>query len=366
MRKIFVSTLCVLLLAGCGSRARDEKAENTASTTTGESAISETDALDHLSTAMEQLDGSKKYIADGTCYSDGGMAIMYSFESDGSNNYRETIATGDVMMEKNVYINGDDPTTYMRKDDGLFYKKGEIINPFFEVAKTMYDEADSLYITDDNEYYLYQAYIGPEAYEHFNGITRWHKTAIAKQEKIEVDFVVLKQTGRPVSMTSRSKEGGSDVIFSVLFNEFTGDPIELPEGAENAVLLVEETEEAKEPAETSEPLAGGWAAAEDGTITDEIAEMVAKATEGLEATYEPKKLLETQVVAGTNYRILCDKIVEGAEPEEVTLTIYKDLEGNVQILDDPEAVKEQAKVEEAAEAADKPVESAEPTAEAGN
>lgn len=79
-----------------------------------------------------------------------------------------------------------------------------------------------------------------------------------------------------------------------------------------------------------ETLAGGWTKAEDGTITPEIETIVKEATEGLlGAEYKPVELLETQVVAGINYRIACEKTTVTATPttENVVLVIYKPVSG---------------------------------------
>ena len=81
---------------------------------------------------------------------------------------------------------------------------------------------------------------------------------------------------------------------------------------------------------------GGFVDAEDGTITAELQEIFNKALEGYDgANLEPVELLSTQVVAGVNYRFLCNEtiLVPGAEPKEVIVTVYQDLEGNCSITD---------------------------------
>ena len=81
---------------------------------------------------------------------------------------------------------------------------------------------------------------------------------------------------------------------------------------------------------------GGWETAEDGEITTELQELFDKAMEELEGVnYTPVKLLETQVVSGTNYKFLCDATVVSpdAETKQMIVTIYQDLQGNVEILD---------------------------------
>ena len=89
-------------------------------------------------------------------------------------------------------------------------------------------------------------------------------------------------------------------------------------------------------------LAGGWAATEDITVTEEAQQAFDAAVEteeealtGLEL--EAVALLGTQVVSGTNYCILCRGRSAGKElrqdPFYAVLYIYQDLEGNAKILD---------------------------------
>ena len=83
-------------------------------------------------------------------------------------------------------------------------------------------------------------------------------------------------------------------------------------------------------------LTGGWAAAEDPAVTDEITALVAKAQEQLMGVdYVPVAYLGSQVVAGTNHAILCKAttVVPDAQPRWVIMYLYEDLEGNVSVLD---------------------------------
>ncbi|MBR0462536.1 MAG: hypothetical protein IJJ00_07485 [Erysipelotrichaceae bacterium] len=85
-----------------------------------------------------------------------------------------------------------------------------------------------------------------------------------------------------------------------------------------------------------EPIVGGWSEVEDGTITEELQQKFDKAIEGLTGVgYVPLELLETQIVAGTNYKFLCDAtpVYQDAETKKAIVTIYEDLEGNLSILD---------------------------------
>ena len=91
------------------------------------------------------------------------------------------------------------------------------------------------------------------------------------------------------------------------------------------------------PADVQEaPIAGGWEAAQDGTITEELQALFDKAMEKVVGVdYTPIELLETQVVAGTNYKFLCESrvVAPDAETKQAIVTIYEDLDGNVSVTD---------------------------------
>ena len=67
----------------------------------------------------------------------------------------------------------------------------------------------------------------------------------------------------------------------------------------------------KAPAEVKEETAaGGWEAVEDGTITEELQALFDRAMEKMVGVdYTPVELLEKQIVAGTNYKFLCESRV---------------------------------------------------------
>lgn len=95
----------------------------------------------------------------------------------------------------------------------------------------------------------------------------------------------------------------------------------------------------KEDPKGEDILVGGYIDVEDGTITDELSKMFNDAQIGWEGIHmEPVKLLQTQVVAGTNYKFLATQsitLMGESEPtvKEVVATIYKDLSGNVTVTD---------------------------------
>ena len=66
------------------------------------------------------------------------------------------------------------------------------------------------------------------------------------------------------------------------------------------------------------PLAGGWTPSADPAVTDEIKSIVDQALEGLVGVnYTPVAFLGSQVVAGTNYAVLCQATVVVPEPSNV-------------------------------------------------
>ena len=82
-------------------------------------------------------------------------------------------------------------------------------------------------------------------------------------------------------------------------------------------------------------LVGGWTAAEDPAITDDVNALIEKALDGLVGVnYVPVAYLGSQVVAGTNHAILClaTAVVPDAVPAWTILYLYEDLTGNVSIL----------------------------------
>ena len=100
----------------------------------------------------------------------------------------------------------------------------------------------------------------------------------------------------------------------------------------------------------AEQLVGGWELPESPTITEELQEIFDLATEGmLGVTYTPVALLGTQLVAGMNYRYLCEArvVYPGVSPYYVQLTVYRDLQGNA-VITAIEAVESQTLNEQAA------------------
>lgn len=88
--------------------------------------------------------------------------------------------------------------------------------------------------------------------------------------------------------------------------------------------------------ENSENLCGGTMKAEDVTITKEIQKIFDKATKEYAGTkLEPIALVGTQVVAGTNYKLLCKStaVTPNAKSQLVIATVYQGLDGSAEITD---------------------------------
>ena len=79
--------------------------------------------------------------------------------------------------------------------------------------------------------------------------------------------------------------------------------------------------------ENTDPPVGAWAPAETVTPDDTLKADVASLND-TSMTYKPLALLATQLVAGTNYRVLCIKTAANKSTYTI-LEYYKDLEGKV-------------------------------------
>ena len=83
-------------------------------------------------------------------------------------------------------------------------------------------------------------------------------------------------------------------------------------------------------------LMGGWSEPETPEVTEAAQNALRKATATLTgASYTPVALLSTQVVAGTNYRLLCvvSGVVPDAEEEFMIVQVYEDLQGGAEVTD---------------------------------
>lgn len=82
--------------------------------------------------------------------------------------------------------------------------------------------------------------------------------------------------------------------------------------------------------------AGGWTVAENPEITKDLASAVDKAaSKKLGAKYVPVANIASQVVSGTNYKIICKVSAESPDSKAsfAVVTVYKNLEGECEITD---------------------------------
>ena len=94
-------------------------------------------------------------------------------------------------------------------------------------------------------------------------------------------------------------------------------------------------ESAEQPSAETETLPGGWSAPESFEITEEQRAAFEKATQGMMGvSFEPVACLGRQVVAGTNYALLCRglAIVPDAKPYYTVAYVYADLQGGAELL----------------------------------
>ena len=83
-------------------------------------------------------------------------------------------------------------------------------------------------------------------------------------------------------------------------------------------------------------LVGGWQAAEDPTISDELRDKLGSVFgKRLGSDFAPIALLGTQVVSGTNYCVFGEStpVVPNGKAHYVIAYIYEDLQGNLKITD---------------------------------
>lgn len=109
----------------------------------------------------------------------------------------------------------------------------------------------------------------------------------------------------------------------------------------NADIIEAKGSDAEAP-DPEKGLMGGWAEPETPEMTDDARKALEKACETLTgAEYTPVALLGTQIVAGKNYRILCESkpSIPSLDSSYVIVTVYADLQGNAQITDTVEFIK---------------------------
>ena len=82
-------------------------------------------------------------------------------------------------------------------------------------------------------------------------------------------------------------------------------------------------------------ITGGWEAAASPVVSSKVAKLVKKASKEIaSSTVTPVALLATQLVAGTNYKLLCRfQEIDSGEISYVIAVMYVDLEGNAEFTE---------------------------------
>ena len=99
-----------------------------------------------------------------------------------------------------------------------------------------------------------------------------------------------------------------------------------------------EKQPADEPVEAPAGMvAGGWSVADDYTVTEDINNLFWQAMDSYQTgtitvAYTPVAVLGTQVVAGTNYAVLCKASEINKGSAWVIVYLYRDLEENATVL----------------------------------
>ena len=127
-------------------------------------------------------------------------------------------------------------------------------------------------------------------------------------------------------------EGAGELVVVILYRDLQG-------GAEirNIAPLDLGAYAEAEDGGAAEQLSGGWSFPEEftaGTLPEEAAAAFEKALEGFVGSdLTPMALLGTQVVAGTNYAVLCrtQAVTPDAVPQAQIVFVYADLQGNAEI-----------------------------------
>ena len=104
-----------------------------------------------------------------------------------------------------------------------------------------------------------------------------------------------------------------------------------------SVICVSSASAEKSPGKSTPAKVGGWEIVfhEEEELPEDAQAAFDKAVEKLVgAKYTPVSLMATQVVAGTNYCILCQisPVVPNPEPKWALVYIYADLKGNAEIM----------------------------------
>ena len=146
----------------------------------------------------------------------------------------------------------------------------------------------------------------------------------------ETQTLVLSKDGEDLSLTW-------DAQTQQLTGDYSGMKITMSMPAESMPAESQNgTGTAEEPG--TGMLSGGWEAAEDPTITDDLNNQLQLALDDYQTgtitiAYTPVAYLGSQVVAGMNHAFLCRASEINKGSKWVIIYIYEDLEGNASVID---------------------------------
>ena len=171
----------------------------------------------------------------------------------------------------------------------------------------------------------------PAITEEFRTVFNKATSALAGVEYTPVAYIasqVVAGTNHCVLCKATATVPGAETTYAILYI------YEDPQGNAAITDTVECDAQANLSAED-----GGWAEPASPAVTEEAMQAFTKACEALTGMeYTPVALLATQVVAGTNYRILCEAraTVPDAETAYVIVTVYEDPQGSAEITETEE------------------------------
>ncbi len=175
------------------------------------------------------------------------------------------------------------------------------------------------------------------------GYTKMDDMSVTDEIRDLVAKATEKMTGadyEAVAFIAKQIVSGTNYLILCRITPVTKDPVakyalvtiyEDLQGSASVSEVLESTAEAGIP-----NLMGGWNEPDSPAMTEEAAEALAKATEGLVgAEYTPAALISRQIVSGTNYCILCEikTVTPDAAAKYALVYVYADLQGNAEITE---------------------------------
>ena len=186
---------------------------------------------------------------------------------------------------------------------------------------------------------------GGENLPNVGGWTTPESCAVTSDSKAALEKATEQMTGgtyKPVALLGSQVVAGTNYRLLCEFTPATKDAVAsyaivtVYEDLEGNAEITEILNSEAQVKVTDEVIDGGWAAPETPDLTDDSTQALADASEGVVgASYEPVVLLGTQVVAGTNYCMLCEitPVAENAESHYAVVVVYMGADGTTDILE---------------------------------